>query len=106
MAKMFDTPRDLHIFAVGGDALGGLVDCLETRTAVAADAGAGDLHRKVGDEGGHFGDIEVLFLLLLDTAPVDVFDQVFTDAGALDQRPHQVGGDFVRAPIPINPFFR
>ncbi len=75
VVHVLDAAGDLHVLAVGGDALGGLVDRLQ--------AGAAQLRLTVTPptsmgrpaiRRGHAGDVEALLALLLDAAPLDVLD--------------------------------
>ncbi len=96
---MLDAAGDLHVLAVGGDVHGRVVDRLQTRPAQPVDRLAADLRRQAGDEGRHAGDVEALFVLLLDAAPVDVFNQRRPDAGPLQQGAQQVRREVVGAHV-------
>ena len=105
VVHVLDAAGDLNVLALGGDALGGLVDGLEAGAAVAVDRHAADLQRQPGDQRGHAGHVVALFALLLDAAPVDVFDLRSGNADALHQGLHQVGRQVVGADVAVDALF-
>src|SRR5207302_10308099 len=62
---VFDTARDLHVLAIGRDALSRLVDRLQAGAAIAVHRGASDFNGKARDECGHARDVPSLLTLLL-----------------------------------------
>src|SRR5439155_23662713 len=54
----------------------------------------------------HAGDVEALFTVLLDAAPVDVLDLRRGQADAVDEGLHQVGRQVIRADVAVHAFFR
>jgi hypothetical protein len=105
MLHVLDAAGDLHVLATRRDALGGLIDRLQTRAAVAVDRDAAHLDRQSRDERRHAGHVVALFFFLLDAAPLDVLDGRARHADAVEQGLHQVGAQIVGADIAIHAFF-
>ena len=104
MVHVLDAAGNLHILAMGGDALRRLVDRLETGTAIAIDRDAGDFDRKVGDERGEAGDVVTLFSLLQHAAPLNILNLGSWHSGPLQQRLHEIGRQVVGPNVTIDPF--
>lgn len=104
VVHVFDAAGDLYIFAVGGDALGGLVDGLQAGAAQAVGGAGTDGDWQACDEGCHSGDVEALFSLLLDATPVDVFDGVGGDLAAFQESGHDPGRQVIGTDIAKHAF--
>ena len=100
---MLDAADDLHVLGAGGDRVAGLGERLERRAAEPVDGRAGGGQRQPGHERRGAGDVAAQFPALLGRAEHDVLDRVLGDAAAVDDGPHDGGGQLVAADVAIQP---
>ena len=92
----FDAAADEHVAVADGDRVGRRVDRLEPRPAQPVDGLAADLDREVGEQQRHPGDVAVVLAGLVRAAEDDVLDERRVEAGAIDDRAQDGGGEIVR----------
>jgi hypothetical protein len=95
----FDPCRNHHVLGAAHHRLGGEVDRLLRRAALAVDRHCGHALRKLRGEHGVAADVEGLLARLADAAHDDVLDRGGIEAGALDQRIEDLGGHVGRMPV-------
>ena len=92
----FDAAADEHVAVADRDRVGRRVDRLEPRAAQPVDGQPADLDREVGEEQRHPGDVAVVLAGLVRAAEDDVLDERRVEAGAVDDRAQDGGGEIVR----------
>ena len=89
MAHLLDAARDHDLARAGHDFVGGEVDRLQARSALAVDRGACDLDREPRQQRDHAADIQPLLARLVGASPDHVLDFGRVEfAIALEQAAH------------------
>ena len=89
---MLDTGGDDDVVRAGHDALGGEVQRLLRRAALAVDRGGGNRLGEAGREHGVAPDVDRLLADLHDATHDDVVDEGRVEVVALDERLQRLGG--------------
>ncbi len=94
----FDAGGDHHVLRARQHRLGGELDRLLRRSALAVDGDGGDAFRQLRRQHRATPDLEALLAALADTAHDDVVNRLGVDAGAVDEAVEHFAGHVGRVP--------